>query len=94
MRYGGSAASKALVLYLPFKLGHFVLYSEFLALQLGDFGICRGGMGEAFLKFRLKSLMFCREFTEMRLNAHQSLLRSDQVSLTQTWGLVEPSARA
>ena len=80
--------------HLAFKLGYFVLDSEFLALQLGNFGICRGGVGKAFFKFRLESLMFCREFTEMRLNAHQSLLCSDHVSLTQSWGLVEPSATA
>ena len=80
--------------YLAFKLGYLVLDSEFLALQLGNFGVRRGRVGEAIFQFRLESLVFCREFTEMRLNAHQSLLCSDQVSVAQTWGLVELSARA
>ena len=31
-------------------------------------------MGQAVLELRFQSLMFCRQFTEMRLNAHQSLL--------------------
>jgi hypothetical protein len=79
---------------LALKLRYFVFDSEFLALQLGYFGICRGGVGEAFLKFRLQGLMFRCEFTEMRLNAHQSLHCCDLLSLTQSWGLVEPPATA
>ena len=55
------------VRYLMFELRDLILDSEFLALQLGDFGVAGGRMSECVRQFRLQRLVLCREFTEMRL---------------------------
>jgi hypothetical protein len=70
---------------LAFEFRHFILDSEFLALELGDLLIRGSGVGESIFQFRFQGPVFGREFTEMRLNIHQCLqseLKVDNNSVT------------
>ena len=51
----------------------FVLESEFLALQFGDFRVGRGRVGDGVSQFGLKGLVLGVQFTQMRLKTHAIL---------------------
>jgi hypothetical protein len=46
---------------------NFVLYSEFLTLQFGDFLVGRGGVREDIREFRFQGFMFGCQLTEVSL---------------------------